>query len=83
MSNYIVFMGGKEKLIELGFKELGKNCYYFPIREHHHIITFFESKYNNNEYVLEILDSGFPDHENTYENLYNFNFFGHFYKSEF
>lgn len=72
MSNYIVFIGGKEKLIELGFKELGKNCYYFPIREHHHIITFFESKYNNNEYVLEILDSGFPDNENTYENLYNF-----------
>lgn len=72
MSNYIVFTEGKDKLIELGFKELGKHGLTYPVKKHDNAITFFESRYNKDEYILEIIDSGFPDHENTYTNLYNF-----------
>lgn len=68
----IVFTFGKEKLLELGFEKLGKYSYILPIKEHNNYFMFSESKYNDNEYILEISDVSFPDNENAYENLYDF-----------
>lgn len=72
MGKSIVMNKTREELLDLGFEKLGKYSYILPIKEHNNYFIFSESKYNDNEYILEISDVSFPDNENAYENLYNF-----------
>ncbi len=74
MGKSIVMNKTREELLDLGFEDYGKHGYLLKVSENRNdkFLSFFETIYGENELVLEITDASFPDHENAYENLYNF-----------
>ena len=74
MGKSIVMNKTREELLDLGFEDYGKHGYLLKVSENRNdkFLSFFETIYGENELVLEITNASFPDHENAYENLYNF-----------